>query len=334
MDIIAFFNNKGGVGKTSLAYHLAWMYGDLGHTVLAVDLDPQANLSSAFLDDARLEELWPEEGSHPLTIHGAIEPIQRGLGDIVERPHVETIDDRVHLLVGDLLLAGLEDLLSSAWPAAMDRHERAFRTLSAFGRIIRRGARAVAADLVLVDLGPNLGAINRASLVACDHVVVPLAADLFSLQGLRNLGPTLTSWRNGWKERVARAPRSDLDLPPGGMRPRGYVVMQHAARMNRPVRAYERWVARIPCVYAEHVAGVELVPGIGFDTDPHCLGLVKHYHSLVALAQEARKPIFHLRTADGAIGAHLSSVEDARKEFRKLAQRVLEACAARPAPAN
>jgi cellulose biosynthesis protein BcsQ len=56
--VIAFFNNKGGVGKTSLVYHLAWMYRDLGLNVLAADLDPQANLTSAFLDEERLEEIW------------------------------------------------------------------------------------------------------------------------------------------------------------------------------------------------------------------------------------------------------------------------------------
>ncbi|MHC1595014.1 MAG: ParA family protein [Methanotrichaceae archaeon] len=47
--VVAFFNNKGGVGKTSLVYHLAWMYADLGLKVLVADLDPQANLTAAFL---------------------------------------------------------------------------------------------------------------------------------------------------------------------------------------------------------------------------------------------------------------------------------------------
>ena len=50
MKTIAFFNNEGGVGKTSLVYHLAWMYADLGLSVLAADLDPQANLTTMFLD--------------------------------------------------------------------------------------------------------------------------------------------------------------------------------------------------------------------------------------------------------------------------------------------
>ena len=50
MKTLAFFNNKGGVGKTSLVYHLAWMFADHGIPVLAADLDPQANLTAMFLD--------------------------------------------------------------------------------------------------------------------------------------------------------------------------------------------------------------------------------------------------------------------------------------------
>ena len=60
MTSVVFFNNKGGVGKTTLVYHLAWMYAELGVSTIAADLDPQANLTSMFLDDDRLEELWPD----------------------------------------------------------------------------------------------------------------------------------------------------------------------------------------------------------------------------------------------------------------------------------
>lgn len=60
VPVITFFNNKGGVGKTSLVYHLAWMLSELNLRVAATDLDPQGNLSAAFLDDERLEQLWPE----------------------------------------------------------------------------------------------------------------------------------------------------------------------------------------------------------------------------------------------------------------------------------
>ena len=89
MKTIAFFNNKGGVGKTTLVYHLAWMYAELGYSVVAADLDPQANLSAVFLPEDRLEELWPD-GAHHDSILGAVSPILRGLGDIRE-PHVERV---------------------------------------------------------------------------------------------------------------------------------------------------------------------------------------------------------------------------------------------------
>ena len=85
MKTIAFFNNKGGVGKTTLVYHLACMIAERGETVLAVDLDPQANLTSMFLSEDQLELLWPN-GEHPGTIFGALRPIIRGLGD-VQAPH-------------------------------------------------------------------------------------------------------------------------------------------------------------------------------------------------------------------------------------------------------
>ena len=82
--IIAFFNNKGGVGKPSLVYHLSWMYADLGLRILAADLDPQANLTAAFLEEERLEKFWPD-GEHSKTVYGSIEPLLRGVGDIIER---------------------------------------------------------------------------------------------------------------------------------------------------------------------------------------------------------------------------------------------------------
>ncbi|WP_235488371.1 ParA family protein, partial [Frankia sp. AvcI1] len=60
MITMALFNNKGGVGKTTLAYHLAHMLQRMGHRVLAVDLDPQANLTAQFLDEDELTRLWAE----------------------------------------------------------------------------------------------------------------------------------------------------------------------------------------------------------------------------------------------------------------------------------
>ena len=322
MKTIAFFNNKGGVGKTSLVYHLAWMYADLGVNVVAADLDPQANLTSMFLDDSHLEALWAE-GNGRRTIYGAIQPLLEGSGDVTA-PHVEHPSPGLGLVTGDLALSAAEDELSGHWPDCLDRKPRAFRVLSALWRVLRMAAEQTAAQLVLVDVGPNLGAFNRAALVAADDVVVPLAPDLYSLEGLRNLGPSLRRWREEWTERRARNPVADLDVPAGTMRPIGYIVMQHAVRLDRPVKAYARWMGRIPDVYAESVMGEPSRPGRAIDSDPHRLATLKHFRSLMPLAREARKPMFRLKPADGAIGGHANAVADCRADFVFLARAVAE----------
>lgn len=324
VKVIAFFNNKGGVGKTSLVYHLAWKYADMSVPVVATDLDPQANLSAAFLDEDRLEQLWPG-GDHPLTIFGCVQPILKGTGDLAP-VHVEVVNDKLGLVVGDLALSGFEDELSAQWSACVDGKERAFRVISAFWRIVNQAAELAKAQLVLVDVGPNLGAINRAALIAADHVVVPLSPDLFSLQGLRNLGPTLRRWRAEWQERVGKNPDPhNLTLPPGTMEPAGYIVLQHAVRLDRPVKAYDRWIRRIPGEYREAVldeSPAKATPSI--QSDPNCLALLKHYRSLMPMAQEAHKPMFHLKPADGAIGSHVQAVYSSGQDFERLAKKISE----------
>jgi chromosome partitioning protein len=322
IPVIAFFNNKGGVGKTSLVYHLAWMYAEMGLRVVAADLDPQANLTSAFLDEDRLIDLWPA-GDHPDTIFGCIRPVQRGISDIGD-PHLEIIDNPLALLVGDLLLSSFEDNLSEAWPKCLGGDERSFRIMSAFWRIMQKAAAEHNANVILMDLGPNLGAINRAALIASDYVVVPLSPDLFSLQGLRNLGPTLRIWRHDWQQRLTMNPAADLILPPGRMQPAGYIVLQHAVRMDRPVKAYDRWIARIPDEYQEYVLNKPENNNIQIQDDANCLALLKHYRSLMPLAQEAHKPMFYLKPADGAMGSHMHSVQSAYTDFNTLALKIIE----------
>jgi cellulose biosynthesis protein BcsQ len=191
---------------------------------------------------------------------------------------------------------------------------------------VQLAAEAFKADLALLDVGPNLGALNRCAVIASDHVAVPLVPDLFSLQGLRNLGPTLRKWRNGWSKRRDEAPDTVKGLlPQGGMQPAGYVVLQHAVRQSRPVKAYSRWAQRIPVEYQTAMmlpgAETELLP----ETDPNCLAQLKHYRSLMPLAMEARKPMFHLKPADGAIGGHVEAVSECAKDFRRLAVRLAKA---------
>lgn len=88
------------------------------------------------------------------------------------------------------------------------------------------------------------------------------------------------------------------------------------------MKAYDKWIARIPSEYRESVLGEPPSGGITVLEDPHNLALLKHYRSLMPVAQEARKPMFHLKPADGAIGAHFQSVRSAFNDFRLLAEKI------------
>ena len=121
VPVLTFFNNKGGVGKTSLVYHLAWMLSDIGYRVLACDLDPQANLTAAFLDEERLEMLWnDDDGSSRRTMFQCVLPLTK-VGDLKE-PLLADITPSLSLIPGDLALAGFEDTLSAEWPNALGVH--------------------------------------------------------------------------------------------------------------------------------------------------------------------------------------------------------------------
>ena len=334
VPVLTFFNNKGGVGKTSLVYHLAWMLSDLGYRVLACDLDPQANLTAAFLDEKRLENLWDESESSAkrgTTIFECVKPLTE-VGDLLP-PYLQPVCSESHLsgdlnlIPGDLTLAEFEDILSTEWPNAMGSSNlyRPFRILTAFSTIMQKGASDMDATIILVDVGPNLGAINRSSLIASDYVVVPLGADLFSLRGLQNLGPTLKRWRQDWQNRKDNWKKPDFTLPIGNMEPIGYIMQQHGVHLGRPVKAYDKWVNRMPKEYARNLLGDETgpYPNTPENDIQNALATVKHYRSLVPMAQEARKPIFHLKPADGAIGAHASAAGSAYQDFKILAEKII-----------
>jgi len=327
-SVLTFFNNKGGVGKTSLIYHLAWTFSSLRKRIVVVDIDPQANLTAAFLNEEKIEKLWEQQESGS-TVYQCVKPLT-GVGDITE-PILQNMTTDLYLLPGDVALSSYEDALSNEWPNSMGDNNlyRPMRVLSSFWQVMQMAAQKVEADMILVDIGPNLGAINRWVLIATDFVAIPLGADLFSLQGLKNLGPTLRSWENLWKKRLDNWVSSseaqnypDFQLPEGKMLPIGYLCQQHGVRLDRPVKAYDKWVKRIPNIYRQAVLEESIDSTAVPENDEYCLATIKHYRSLIPMAQEHRKPIFDLTSADGAIGSHANAVQDAKRDFQKLAKKI------------
>lgn len=322
MKSIIFFNNKGGVGKTTTVYHVAWMLSELGVKTIAIDLDPQSNLTSMFLTPERLEEIY--ENNLPITILDSINPVVSG--DPYQPVHIENISDNLGLILGNLSLSVFEDKLSDAWLKSLGGDSYSFRLTSIFNTIFNEAANKFNAEILLIDVGPNLGAINRAVTISSDYIIMPVASDLFSLQGIKNLGQTLKKWRIDWNDRLARKPDNiSFEIPSKESKPIGYIVMQYSAKESKPVKSYLRWANRIPLVFAEFVLG-SVTDVNDVEQDRNCIALLKHYRSLAPMSMESHKPIFLLKPANGAIGAHVYAVQKSYEEFESLTNNILEYC--------
>ena len=81
-------------------------------------------------------------------------------------------------------------------------------------------------------------ATNRFVLTGTDHIVAPLAAYVFSLPGLRNLGPTLATWRSGLQDRLRRIGNAVGELPAGRAEPVGHMALQHQERLLAQIGIY------------------------------------------------------------------------------------------------
>jgi chromosome partitioning protein len=323
MRAITFFNNKGGVGKTTTVYHVAWMLSRLGIRTLAVDLDPQSNLTSMFLPDERLESVY--ENNSPVTISDAITPIVNGEPSIPV--HIEQITDNLGLIMGNLALSVFEDTLSDAWLKCLNGENYSFKVTSIFKTILDEAASRFNAEIILIDVGPNLGAINRAVIISSDYIITPVASDLFSLQGIKNLGTTMRLWKKQWKQRKDLKPQHlSVQIPENSVNPAGYIVMQYTAKESRPVKSYLKWANRIPNTFREYVLGESDSNIINVETDKNCIALLKHFRSLAPMSMEAHQPIFLLKPADGAIGAHVYAVQKSYSDFEVLTKKILERC--------
>ncbi len=322
MRTITFFNNKGGVGKTTTVYHVAWMLSELGIKTIAIDLDPQSNLTSMFLSLDRIEEIFEKELK--LTILDSFTPVVSG--DPYTPVHIEQITENLGLIIGNLSLSTFEDRLSKAWLECLGGDIYSFKITSIFNTIINDAISQQNADVVLIDVGPNLGAINRAVTISSDYIIIPVASDLFSLQGIKNLGFTLNNWKKDWQDRIDRKPLTlNIETPKGKSLPVGYIIMQYTAKESRPGKSYLKWANRIPSVFSEYV----LKKGendLTVELDSYSIAILKHYHSLAPMSVEAHKPIFLLKPADGAIGAHGQAVQRSYDDFRQLAEKILLLC--------
>lgn len=320
---LSFFNNKGGVGKTTFIFHIAHRIAELGKKVLMVDCDSQCNLTSYTLSESAIDQAWQTSGN---SIYRQIEPVHRTTGDIRNRAP-NSINDNLFLIPGDLTLSEFEDRLGDTWNSAKGGSEAAIRAQSAIFRVINQAAIKANADIVLLDLGPNLGAINRAVLGGSDYIICPVSPDLFSIRGTENLGNKLLTWRAEWDQCNSAWQGTGIDIPKGQPKFVGYVTQQHNMRNNAAgmTKGWQIFGSQVDSSIDSNIVQ-KLTPKnqvVNSQNGSYDLGKIPNLHSLIPYSQEAHKPVFHCTSKDGLNGAHIASARDSRDLFDPVAKLLI-----------
>ena len=321
---LALFNHKGGVGKTTLTINIADAMADLGLRVLLVDADPQCNLTSFFLEEKALDDLLGESDEvNGGTIWSAIKPVVDGKGPIKDIEAVEMANG-VLLCPGDVLLADYEEVLPAAWTGSFARREREYDVMCALSSASRAIAAKYNADLLIFDVGPNVGPLNRTILLDVDFFATPVAADLFSLRALSTVGRALARWIDDWSTVRRLASTQDRTrILKGKPQYLGYITSSYKVSSGRQAtRPHEYWEAKIaPRVRDRIVEDIKKVDPSLVPEGGNKLGSIKDFHSLAPQAQEFGIAIGKLR---GYVNpGYYQQVDEAATEFAILAREIL-----------
>ena len=291
---LSVFNHKGGVGKTTITMNLGAALARRGRTVLLVDTDPQCNLTSYLVAADVVDDLLDSsDGPDGQTIWSAVKPIADAMGDVAPITPIELPIDGLHLLPGDIRLSEFENELNDFWNQCLQRRPRGYRGTNALSDMVSHAADYLDADYVLYDSGPNIGPLNRVILLDCDHFIVPVAADLFSLRALKTLGRTLVDWITQWETIGDLAPEN-LQILPGRPQFLGYIPEGFRTYGGSPTSQHASFLAQIDRDIHSQV--VTLLRNVDPDLvntrrKNHRLGAIKHFGALVPASQRAGVPL-------------------------------------------
>ncbi|KJS76290.1 MAG: hypothetical protein JL56_05750 [Desulfotomaculum sp. BICA1-6] len=253
MKKVSIFNHKGGVGKTTLTFNLAHTLVNCGKTVLVIDADAQFNLTTYALDEQKLQDLY---FNNRYTIKKALEGIVRGSGDINVDSTVKLMDG-FYLLPGHIDISEHEAQLPTAWTECFTGYERGFRVHSAIHRLATHLGEQVQADIILYDLGPNVGPLNRALILSSDYFIIPVTPDHFSLMAIESVGKNVAKWYYEWDTAKKQLPSTvDFSIQNGTPKYAGYIVQQFNISRGRATLAFEYWNQRIYPAMVEFVVNV------------------------------------------------------------------------------
>ncbi|WBT09486.1 ParA family protein [Corynebacterium sp. SCR221107] len=347
---ISFFNNKGGVGKTTLSTNVAHYFALSGLRVLYVDCDPQCNATQLMLSEEQTANIYGYHEQDSVSDDSAFRrslrqtvvslflPLMEGEPSIdADFYPVRSERFQLDVVPGHPALSQIEDVMSDAWSAAKGGKTGDFRRIHWAGQLAHAVEQRDLYDVIFFDVGPSLGPFNRTVLLGCDAFVTPTATDLFSFHAFGNLSRWFDAWVTEYSEIAERciaawsAHAFDMESKlaplrlPGrdgrALRYLGYTNLEYVKRkangQEQLIGAFERFRGR----FADEAARIGR--SLGYELDDYLIGFVPQMHSMPATAQDVHSPIAALTSADGVRGTQLNQRDNYVSNIHALAKEVL-----------
>ena len=328
---LIFVNNKGGVGKTTLAFNCAVSFAKNGYKTALIDLDPQCNLTRLAMGDEYYDTHLFSDSEK--TIYDVLKGVIEGGSDInlgVKFLSVKA-DPNLLLLKGDINLSAYEGLLINAYGQAAAGQQIGYFQTSAIDRFLREKGLSEQIDIFVIDTSPSLGLLNQMILLGADYFVVPMMPDAFSVQGIENLGTVYEKWKILWRN-TAKALAGNTETKfvlAGDPLFIGYIINSYNVYGKQPIADHRAWMEKIPDKIRISLSEKHCRNGLVAQSWKQPLQIVQDYGRIPAKCQELGLAIFELdpsMIADNQQGTK-ENIEKSKEEFAKLSENLLKVLA-------
>lgn len=323
---LLFANNKGGVGKTTLAFNCAASFAKQGYKTVLVDLDPQCNLSRLALGDERYaHDLFSTLDKN---IFDVLRGVVEGGSDIDSTVSFIPLAENLSLLKGSVDLSLYENILVSAYGAAASGQRLGYFQTSAIDRFLREKGLLEEIDIFVIDTSPSLSLLNQIIFLGSDYFVVPMMPDCFSVQGIENLGNIFDKWKQNWKitgKALSGDTANKFVLSGEGLFI-GYIINSYNVYAKQPIKDHRHWMTEIPQKVKKFLSEKHCRNGLVEKSWKEQIAIIQDYGRIPAKCQEVGSTIFNLNPAlieDKHEGTK-DNIEKSKEEFRILAEKILK----------
>lgn len=285
---LIFCNNKGGVGKTTLAFYVGVELSRRGYKTVLVDLDPQCNLTLQTLGHTFYEDnLFSGQTK---TVYDVLKPKLVGSGDIDLSIRPRLVRDNLFILPGDIQLSLYENLLLGGYNDAAAGNLRGYSDTSALDRYLNEIGASEKIDIFVIDTSPSLGVLNRVIFLGAEYFVVPMTPDSYSVQGIKNLGVIFEGWKKNWKN-TAQAAAVAGQTPTnhvlrGDALFIGYIINSFNVYDKRVVKRQSDWLEKIPNEVKSSLSEKHGRNGLVEQSWKEPIGSMQDYGQLTAISME------------------------------------------------